>query len=301
MIISAVQLALGLPEVVGEILSNIQENRTLFICVQVNKLWANEACNHLWRVNPPYSALLAFHRNSRLDYYTSKIETFSFYDSKDFRATLPTCTRFPRLKRIIITTEIDYYLQRCLMQFVHAQVKRIDIYAPIPSSAYLMGILVSAWCENQGQVWHKLGALPDSWNLHGPRRGLRHIRWGRLVFVGMVRVYNSRPCLGKACRLFYAQKPDNSYVSYGWYRMQYTMGSRLSISSLRIPLVSCVEFGICSNDPQALKSPCSQVAYRPWIAINLASPFGDDRSSGTSCEGSLQYSSQWIIVDCEQV
>jgi len=77
---SACTQALALPELVAIILSHVSERRSLFACIQVNRLWADEAVTFLWSQYPPLRALKALEDfdSSRLDYYASKICALEF-------------------------------------------------------------------------------------------------------------------------------------------------------------------------------------------------------------------------------
>jgi len=67
--------AIQIPEIVSTILYTINDPETLRSCVQVNKLWADEATTCLWRSDPPIDALLALSSPDRVQYYANKIIT----------------------------------------------------------------------------------------------------------------------------------------------------------------------------------------------------------------------------------
>ena len=76
--------AVRLPEIVATILNTTDDKKTLVSCIQVSRLWAEEATACLSRSDPPIDALLALNRPDRLQYYTNKIDTLGTFISELF-------------------------------------------------------------------------------------------------------------------------------------------------------------------------------------------------------------------------
>lgn len=55
------------------VLHHINNRRVLFACVQVNRLWFEEATTCLWKNKPPVATLLKLASRERQQYYASKI------------------------------------------------------------------------------------------------------------------------------------------------------------------------------------------------------------------------------------
>ncbi len=144
---SACTQALALPELVAIILSHVSERRSLFACIQVNRLWADEAVTFLWSQYPPLRALKALEDfdSSRLDYYASKICALEFDKEYGEYLELFSTSTFGRL----ISLNVDnskYRREKELRHFLRhlpPRLRRLKIKKGPTTDALLLQIQVS--------------------------------------------------------------------------------------------------------------------------------------------------------------
>ena len=97
---AACSQALGLPEIVAAILEWLQDTKSLFQALQVNRLWADEATMILWRVDPPVRGLVQISNVERRQYYANKVSSLNLNGSDSSELDQLLNTRFPRLTKL---------------------------------------------------------------------------------------------------------------------------------------------------------------------------------------------------------
>lgn len=115
---------LDLAEIVATVLSYVEGKGSLFACVQVNKLWAEEATTCLWSNSPPLGALRTMPSYVRQQHYASKVVKLRVSYLKPRIHQQLTTLQFSRLAYLYISECHDYdgssalqYLQPALREF----------------------------------------------------------------------------------------------------------------------------------------------------------------------------------------
>ena len=62
-----------LPEMITKIVHETDDRRTMFSCMLVNSVWAQETIAHLWDMDPSAENYLSLERPHRLQYYAKKV------------------------------------------------------------------------------------------------------------------------------------------------------------------------------------------------------------------------------------
>ena len=138
--------ALRLPEILAAILSQVADPRTLFACVQVSKLWADEASNVLWD-QPPILELARVNPTSRRQWYAAKVRRLDCQQTegrKDLSFTATTL--FPRLSAVCV--EAAHLLdEQVSLQFLQSRLQKLEIYGDPISDALLVRISVCSYSK----------------------------------------------------------------------------------------------------------------------------------------------------------
>ena len=127
---------LELPEIVANVVQHIIDEADLFACVQVNKLWAEEATSCLWEPCPPVEILASFRNLDRIQYYANKIRFLKVCDYEDVQILPQLSTiSFPRLTRLTVDAAAN---EKRLLPFLQPGLRKFEVFSGIQSDAFLM-------------------------------------------------------------------------------------------------------------------------------------------------------------------
>lgn len=138
---SACSQAVQLPEIVAIILEQLQDKKTLFAALQVNRLWAAEATTLLWRVFPSILDLARIEDVKRVQYYANKISVLSIQLDKDQDGVHLKLqgVYFARLKYLSMGFR-GYKEEQIFSQYLQPHLRKMIIFGGPISGSYLVQI-----------------------------------------------------------------------------------------------------------------------------------------------------------------
>ena len=113
------------------------DRRSLFRCLQVNRLWFEEATTCLWSQNPPIYAFLNVTEPERLQFYADKVGCLEVRENRLLFSKL----KFPRLEKVLLSG-VKNHLEHCV-SFLQPMLHTIILSGIYVSSEYLRRITVS--------------------------------------------------------------------------------------------------------------------------------------------------------------